>query len=587
MRTKLITLHIIFLIAISAIVITVLFSASTLITLASVVLTLALAFIILRSWLGFIKKMVVKSDTVLRTTPSRSILGFSQIEKLERNQDLVARKFEVSIELISNLGQPEKVGFDTSLISNDPIGKALQRVRGEMQQLKDEDEKQTWVTTGLARFASILRNKTELKEYSYQILSNLVKYIGANQGALFIEGKNSDGERFMELTASYAYEKRKYEECKVLEGQGMLGQCMLEMDMIFITDVPQDYVKITSGLGMATPRNIVVAPLIFNGTFFGAIELALFDIMKPHQVDFLKKISEDIASEISSSKNVAHTKELLEEAHALTQELQSSEEEMKQNMVELAATQEEMSRNQAELTGIVHAIDKTLASAEFDLSGKCKKANDIFLRVMNYSVKELENIRFLDMMSDEPSAILMWENLKLGKFFSGEFKMQDKAGKELWLSGTCSPIILKGGTPDKIVMFAQFTTQDKEKQNDLNGMVHALKSTLPVIEFNENFTCKTANEIAMKLFSLSRMDLRNKTITDFIAPFYQAAWKMRQPEILKNDFSSHVIPVMIKNHETSYEVSVSVIKNLEGSVSKVIVLFVREAHQQVSILAAM
>ena len=130
------------------------------------------------------------------------------------------------------------------LISNDPIGKALHNIRGEMKKLKDEDEKQAWITKGLAQFGTILRNKAEVKEYGYAIISNLIKYVGANQGGLFIQYTNEEGERYLELTSCYAYEKRKFLENKILEGQGLLGQCMLEKDFVFITDIPKNYVKI-------------------------------------------------------------------------------------------------------------------------------------------------------------------------------------------------------------------------------------------------------------------------------------------------------------------------------------------------------
>jgi len=179
----------------------------------------------------------------------------------------------------------------------------------------------------------------------------------------------------------------------------------------------------------------------------------------------------------------------------------------------------------------------------------------------------------------------MWENLKLGKFFSGEFKMRDATGKDLWLTGTFNPIIVEGDAPQKIMMFAQFTTQEKEKLNDLNGMVQALKSTLPVLEFNERMACKTANEKAMKIFGLSRMDLRNKTIVDFIAPFYHTAWKNKEASLLEQDFTTLLLPTIIGGQTQTYEVSISVAKNLEGKVMKIIVILVKEVQEQVSVLS--
>src|SRR6185369_4119309 len=101
----------------------------------------------------------------------------------------------------------------------------------------------------------------------------------------------------------YAYDSN-HVKGKVEEGQGLLGQCMLEKDFVFLKDVPKDYARITSGLGHATPRNIVIAPLIERDIFYGAIELGLFNNMQPHQVEFLKKVCENIAAEIAALRSL-------------------------------------------------------------------------------------------------------------------------------------------------------------------------------------------------------------------------------------------------------------------------------------------
>jgi PAS domain S-box-containing protein len=502
--------------------------------------------------------------------------------------------------MISNLSSPEKVVAIDNLDSSDPIGKALQSIKTEMQRIKETDEQREWIAQGLADFSEVLRNKAEVSEYSHKIISTLVKYLKASQGALFIEYENSESERYLDLTASYAYDKRGFGERKILAGEGLLGQCMIEQDYIFITDVPRNYVKINSGLGEATPKAIIVAPLIFNQKFYGAIELASFEALQFHQVDFLKKVCENIASEISDLKNVEHTKTLLNESTQMAKELQSREEEMKQNMEELTATQEEMARKQIELSNTIKeaersqrelksyltGIDNTIASAEFDLDGTFSDANEIFLKVSGYTKHELLNKNYTFLMGKDQTITMMWENLLLGKFFSGEFKMKSKVGKELWLTGTFNPITIETDVPEKIMMFAQFTTQEKEKLNDLTSMVQALKATLPVIEFNPDFACKIANEKALQLFGLSRLQLRSKTILDFIPPCYRDTWNDKKNGILSEDFSNSVIPFYSDSQVTNYEVSISVIRNLEGEIMKIIFLLVRIVTDNVHLLVS-
>jgi PAS domain S-box-containing protein len=712
MKHKLVVFHILFLFVLFSIGVISFMGSYPWITTSLSAIALAAVSLIFKSWMDFINALLTKSEESLFQTSHPKATGWlNNLERLESNHHRAAKKFAVAAQLIADLSHPEKAGTMNDLIADDPIGKALHTIRSEMKTLKEEDEKKTWITKGLAGFSTILRNKGDVNEYGYSIISYMVNYLRANQGGLFIEYKNQEGERYLELTSCYAYEKRKYLENKIQEGQGLLGQCMLEKEYLFITDVPKDYVKITSGLGEATPRNVIVAPLIFNDVFCGAIELASFEILQPHQMDFLRKASDHIASEIFSLKNTANTKKLLQESEALTQELQSHEEEMRQNIEELAATQEEMSRKQNELSGIIHAIDATLAtaelnlegkiikynsvledflensnsssllardytlitgnqheeiswnhirhglvksgdfriisqkknevwlavtftpitdvsgttikflcmiqnitqrkikereadlrqaelksylngidhtiaSAEFDLRGDFKDANEIFLKVMGFTKEELKDRDFEFLMGDDQAVIMMWETLRLGKFFSGEFKMKNKGGKDLWLTGTFNPITIEHNKPEKVMMFAQFTTQEKEKVNDLQAMVQALKSTLPVIEFSSDFTCKTANEKAMKLLGFSRLDLRSKDINDFISSFYHGMWLKKQKEILGTPFSRLLLPFGEDDKMTNFEVSISVNRNADGSIGKIIMLLVKEVHDRIPVLVA-
>lgn len=248
--------------------------------------------------------------------------------------------------------------------------------------------------------------------------------------------------------------------------------------------------------------------------------------------------------------------------------------------------EKEAERKQAELNGYLSGVNNTIASVEFELNGLFKEGNEIFLKVMGYQKEELEGKSFDDLMGDEPTVILMWENLRLGKFFSGEFKMVDKQGRELWLSGTFNPVTIEGDVPEKIIMLAQFTTQEKEKLNDLTAMVHALKATLPVLEFNPDFTCKTANEKAMKYFGLSRMGLKSKSIFDLIDAHYHEKWLSKKDELLNSDFSIIQLPFISANSVSNYDVTVSVVRNLNGSVAKIIMLLQKEANHSIQVLAS-
>jgi len=238
-------------------------------------------------------------------------------------------------------------GF-TALSNKDALGKSLLSMRKALQEVALEDYKRNWSTAGYAKFGDILRNKDKIGKLSEEVIKHLVNYLGANQGGLFIRKEEGNQVSF-ELSAAYAYDRKKYITKQIRLGEGLVGACIQEKDTIYMTAVPQDYVRITSGLGEATPRSILIVPLIFNEQVYGAVEMASFKEFLPHQIVFVEKIAQNIASTIASLGGNEQTRRLLEEAQQFSEQLRAQEEEMRQNLEELNATQENHHRLQEEL----------------------------------------------------------------------------------------------------------------------------------------------------------------------------------------------------------------------------------------------
>ncbi len=228
----------------------------------------------------------------------------------------------------------------------DGLGIALTNMRNKLINVAAEDNKRNWATKGLAKFGEILRSgNNDIEKISDEIVSSLVKYLNANQGSLFIVNNEDPDNPFLELNACYAWDKKKHYEDKIEIGQGLAGRAWQEGDTIYMTDVPDNYVNITSGIGNANPRSIIIVPLKINEEIFGIIEIASFKEYKDYEIEFIEKLSESIASTISSVRANEQTKNLLEESQQMTEELRAQEEEMRQNTEELQATQEELNRN--------------------------------------------------------------------------------------------------------------------------------------------------------------------------------------------------------------------------------------------------
>jgi PAS domain S-box-containing protein len=266
---------------------------------------------------------------------------------------------------------------------NDLLGNSIKEMQNslikateENEKRKEEDRRITWTTSGIAKFSELLRqNSNDVDEFSYTIISNLVEYLQANQGAIFLINDRNPRNLYIEKKGAYAYSNRKYDEQSFEMGIGLVGRCILEAQTIFLTDIPQDYITITSGIGQANPNCLVLIPLKYNDVIYGVIEIASFKVIESYQISFLEKIGESIASSISIIKTNTQTAKLLDESQMQSEMLSSQEEEMRQNLEEMRATQEQLQ------VAVERSKDKEYELIE--ITQKQKKAIDAFERVFD------------------------------------------------------------------------------------------------------------------------------------------------------------------------------------------------------------
>ncbi|MBX2843499.1 MAG: GAF domain-containing protein [Flammeovirgaceae bacterium] len=230
------------------------------------------------------------------------------------------------------------------------IAGELIHMREQMKKVKDGERKRNWVNIGLAKFSELLRFQEDSIEKNLDyILPELVKYIGANQGGFFVLSNDKKEVEELELKACFAYDKKKFLNNKIQSGEGLVGQVFLEKEKVVLTDVPEDYISITSGLGEATPGCVLILPLSSNEEVIGVLELASFKPFEDYKVDFIEKLAESIASALYSLRINDTTKQLLMETQTQSEMLRSQEEELRQNQEELLASKEELIRKNAEL----------------------------------------------------------------------------------------------------------------------------------------------------------------------------------------------------------------------------------------------
>ena len=337
------------------------FSLSLIVLLFSIGLLIAVIFIIANN----ITRPLSSATSVLKEL-SKGNIDISQkvditsgdeIEEMGQSLNTLMEGLNRTEQFAKEIEQGNLDADYELLGDKDMLGNALLTMRDSLkvarkneEERKKEEEKQRWTTHGIAMFSDILRNDNDnLEKLSFNIISNIVKYLDAIQGGLFLINDNDKSDQFIEMMACYAYDRRKFNERRIEIGEGLIGRCFIERKTIYITDVPNNYVYITSGLGKENPRAILIVPLIINDQVYGVIELASFKEFEAHKIAFVEKVGESIASTVSTVKINIKTALLLEQTQQQAEEMAAQEEEMRQNMEELQATQEEAARREEEL----------------------------------------------------------------------------------------------------------------------------------------------------------------------------------------------------------------------------------------------
>ena len=250
------------------------------------------------------------------------------------------------------------------LSDNDSLGNSLLLMRSSLQKIATAERERAWHNDGITKSLEILQKNTgDLDQLCEKIISFLVRYIDANQGCFYTNEVDSEGNAELILKGTFAFDRKKFIENSIPRGHGLLGQAVRDKETLYMTDVPKNYVKITSGLGEANPTAVIIVPLMSGDEAVGCLELAFFRKLQEFEINFLKKVSENIGVTILDVKRNEKTKRLLVESQKMAEQLRLREEELKQNSEELIATQESMIRRLNETENSRAGNDQLATSA--------------------------------------------------------------------------------------------------------------------------------------------------------------------------------------------------------------------------------
>jgi PAS domain S-box-containing protein len=317
-----------------------------------------------------------------------------QIQTLQRRLDIATLCLEKISEGNFNLTLDQGMQ-EMQDENNFHFVETLERLKEKLRAYALRDQERLWTAEGISKFMNLIKgDNLGQGDFYDRILSFLIQYLGANQGGIFLLNNQDPADIFLELNACYAYGKKKFLDKRIEIGQGLLGQCFLEKETALFTNIPKNYITITSGLGESTPGFLMMVPIKYNKDVIGIIEVAAFRQLQPFQVEFVEKIAETLASVTLNLRNTQRVDQLLQESEVKAKKLQDQEEDLRQNIETLQITQEDMRRNQLELDRQSRLMKFIIDNIPFpifvkDEKGRYTVVNKAEARLFNLSDKEL------------------------------------------------------------------------------------------------------------------------------------------------------------------------------------------------------
>ena len=282
--------------------------------------------------------------------------------------------------LMSNIANG-KTDLDTKVevISNDEIdqvAKSFNQMAESLAEQREKEKELTWTKTNIAEITTNLSGTHDLETLGHTFLSKVVPLMTSTHAVFYvIDPDEHNNEPIYRLISSYAFKERKHVRNTIRLGEGLIGQAILEKSPIIVTDVPTDYIQVTSGLGESTPLNLYVLPISFEGDVKAVLEIASFKLYSEAQQGFLEELIHHVGIIIESVMSRIRLAKLYEESQMLMEEIQAQSEELQNQQEELKATNEELEEQTLALRQSEEKLQmqqEELEQTNIDLEDKAK-----------------------------------------------------------------------------------------------------------------------------------------------------------------------------------------------------------------------
>lgn len=454
---------------------------------------------------------------------------------------------------------------------------ALIRNREVERQRRLDERQRNWTSEGLAQFGDILRmHSQEMEPMAYEVVSTLVRYLNANQGALYLT-EEQDSHKQLRMVACYAYERKKFPGEVIAWGDGLIGAAAVEKLPYYTDKIPQGYLSITSGLGKANPNYLLIEPLVWNERVFGVLELASFKDLEVHARQFVSRVAESIATTIQTMQSNLRTEHLLKETQAQAKQLASQEEQGRQNMEALRSAQAEAAKQAEIFISFTNTVNHTLLRAEYSTDGSLMYANTRFLKKLGYAGFREVDGRHISMFIHEKDRNWfkgLWEKLASGgRHFEGYMKHETKLGQDLWTMATYTCMRRDDGEVEKILFLAIDSTEQKKQSLDYEGQIAAIDRLNAKAIFAPDGKLMLSNERFASSLKYPEQELEHMRIFDFFGRGEQERFNEVWEQVIQGEAFQGQLKLNSKYEEdTWFRAALLSVMDMYGEVEKVVLL---------------